>query len=158
MPDLSDNLREYMRMQKISQAELSNRSNISKTQISKILKRKACPRIDTLKLICNALEIDISYLFKNDLYSEYNMYGLGGLNRMDKSVISSNSSMMESKKDYPLNSKIESKELSQDEVSLLNERKALIEFAINADLEQLKLVNQVIRAMSWDDSSELKRD
>lgn len=51
MQDLSDKLREYMQKQNISQAELSERSNISKTQISNILMKKACPRIDTIQLI-----------------------------------------------------------------------------------------------------------
>lgn len=146
MPDLSDKLREYMRKKNISQAELSNRSNISKTQISNILLKKACPRIDTIQLICNALEINISYLFDNDLYVTDNIDGSGELNRMDKSVKSDKNSSL-------ISPRMKNTTSSLDEVNLSDERKALIEFAKKADLEQLRLVNQIIGVMPWDNKS-----
>lgn len=167
MPDLSDKLREYMRKQNISQAELSERSNISKTQISNILMKKASPRIDTIQLICNALKIDICCLFKNDLYMTDIIDGSGGLNRMDESVKSkSNISLTDIEMSSGLNPGInavinnsltnsikkgaDTRKLSQYEVNLLDEQKFLFEFINNANLEQLKLVNQFIKAMCWD--------
>lgn len=170
MPDLSDKLREYMQKQNISQAELSERSNISKTQISNILMKKACPRIDTIQLICNALKIDISCLFKNDLYMTDNIDGSGGLNRVDESVksknnismtnIETNSSLTPSINDEINNGLdriikkgVNMRKLSQYEVNLLDEQKVLIEFINDANLEQIRLVNQFIKAMRWDEVS-----
>lgn len=144
MPDLSDKLREYMRKQKMSQAELSERSHISKTQISNILMKKACPRIDTIELICNALEINISCLFENDLYTTENIDGYGGLNKMDKCVTSINSMT---------DIAVQNSAIKNEDVILKNEKSCLIEFAKKATLDQLILVNQFIKALTCDKSS-----
>lgn len=99
-----------------------------------------------------------------------NIDGSGGLNRMDESVksknnismtnIETNSSLTPSINDEINNGLdriikkgVNKRKLSQYEVNLLDEQKVLIEFINDANLEQIRLVNQFIKAMRWDEVS-----
>lgn len=85
MPDLSDKIRKLMQLRNISQAKLSEQSHISKTQISNILTKKSIPRVDTLELICKALDIDIGYLLTEEVYELYTIRKKNVVvNKMDK--------------------------------------------------------------------------
>ena len=104
MPNIPGRLRELMHLCNMSQARLSEESQISKTEISNILTGKCNPKVDTLELICEALNVDLIELLSSDNLQEKKRY------------INS---------DYFINEMKDSDFLDED-------RKKAIEFVINA--------------------------
>lgn len=147
MPDLSDKIRELMRLQNMSQARLSEQSHISKTQISNILTKKSIPRIDTLELICKALDIDIGYLLTEEVYEFYSIRKKNVVvNKMDKCE----KSIMEytyTKENSGIIDGIIKNHICYEDIYLDKKRERAINFVINSSPVVLNLFLKFAQAI-----------
>ncbi|MBU5440265.1 helix-turn-helix domain-containing protein [Tissierella sp. MSJ-40] len=66
---LGDNIKELMRIKKVSSKELANLVNVSPTHISYVINNKRYPSLELLEKIANVLEVSVDDFFKED--SEY---------------------------------------------------------------------------------------
>ncbi|NLL93992.1 MAG: helix-turn-helix transcriptional regulator [Clostridiales bacterium] len=70
MDCVSANLYEAMKLRRMSQAELAEKAGVSKTTITKIVKNRTSPTVDTLQRICGALDIQMRDLFTDSTARE----------------------------------------------------------------------------------------
>lgn len=66
MLNLSKKIAELMQMRGISISKLASKAYMSKTQVHNIISGKNSPRLDTLVLICEALNVNVCDLLRND--------------------------------------------------------------------------------------------
>lgn len=96
MAIFNDRLKELMKSQGLSQAELSRRSEIPRTTISDYINKSSLPNHDKLKKLALALNVDIEYLngssdieVTSDEYMDYLIGELQELNDLVSEISSS---------------------------------------------------------------------
>ncbi|WP_336832825.1 helix-turn-helix transcriptional regulator [Staphylococcus pseudoxylosus] len=96
MAIFNDRLKELMKSQGLSQAELSRRSEIPRTTISDYINKSSLPNHDKLKKLALALNVDIEYLngssdieVASDEYMDYLIGELQELNDLVSEISSS---------------------------------------------------------------------
>lgn len=96
MAIFNDRLKELMKSQGLSQAELSRRSEIPRTTISDYINKSSLPNHDKLKKLALALNVDIEYLngssdieVTSDEYIDYLIGELQELNDLVSEISSS---------------------------------------------------------------------
>lgn len=68
--DIGNKLKELRKQQKLTLKELSQKTNISISFISDIENRRRNPSIDNLKILANALNVQVNYFFDGSEFKE----------------------------------------------------------------------------------------
>ena len=66
--NIGERIRDYRKKAGLSQKELGKKLDVSQQHIAQYENGKRMPKLDTLKKIANALEIDINDLLENDIF------------------------------------------------------------------------------------------
>lgn len=72
----AENMKRYRQFFGLSQEALANRCGLDMSYIGRIERQVVCPTTLTIQKICDALNVEASLLFSNDLSKEFNDYAI----------------------------------------------------------------------------------